>query len=42
MAESPYKPGNNGSQVVNGKAQTPAKKGTIKKGSDLRGGGSGK
>lgn len=39
MADNPYKPTNNGSQVVQGKPITAPKKGKVHTGSDLRTGG---
>lgn len=36
MADSPYKPQNSPSQIVKGNVSTEAKKGKVKKGTDLR------
>lgn len=36
MADSPYKPQNSPTQNVKGSVTTPAKKGTVKQGNDLR------
>lgn len=38
MADSPYKPGNSPTQIVKGNVNTPAKKGGVKTGTDLRSG----